>query len=279
MTVLRMTALVLGGVTLAACAQPVPDSGAGVGFQDYAQYQARQAQNEAALTGALPAPAAVTTSAIPSSDLAAAGIGVTPGAPLPGSVAAAPLGAPLGAPLAAPAGLAQPVTSLGAPVPGMEIDPSRVGAVEASPGNAAPALVTGNTAGNIFGISDEQDFDAVATRESIESDAARRAQQAAQYQVIAPTALQDPGDTGPNIVEYALTAPNRLGQAWYSRFFLSGEGRMQRNCSEYRSADEAQRDFLERGGPDRDPRGLDPDGDGFACGWDPAPFLAAVGRG
>ena len=30
------------------------------------------------------------------------------------------------------------------------------------------------------------------------------------------------------------------------------------------------------GGPERDPRGLDPDGDGFACDWDPAPFRAAV---
>jgi hypothetical protein len=34
---------------------------------------------------------------------------------------------------------------------------------------------------------------------------------------------------------------------------------------------------LARGGPDKDPRGLDPDGDGFACGWDPAPFLLAEG--
>ena len=53
---------------------------------------------------------------------------------------------------------------------------------------------------------------------------------------------------------------------------------MQRNCADYRTPDEAQRDFLTRGGPERDSRGLDPDGDGFACGWDPAPFRAAVGR-
>ena len=30
--------------------------------------------------------------------------------------------------------------------------------------------------------------------------------------------------------------------------------------------------FLEAGGPKRDRKGLDPDGDGFACAWDPRPF-------
>lgn len=128
------------------------------------------------------------------------------------------------------------------------------------------------------GISDEQEFAAVTTRETIESDAERRRQAAAAYQVIQPTALQAPATTGPNIVEYALNAPNSRGQAYYSRFILSGQGRFERNCASYRSADEAQRDFLARGGPERDSRGIDPDGDGFACGWDPAPFRAAVGR-
>jgi hypothetical protein len=252
-------------LVLSACASQVPDSGAGVGFTDYATYQLQQSQREAALTGAAVAPgtalpgapiAATTTvvppGGIPQSDLAAAGIGVAP-------VTTAPLGAPLSA------------TSL---TNGQ--DPGRSTGVQASPGNAAPALVTGSTSA---GISDEQDFDAVASRESIESDAARRAEQAAQYQVIQPTALPDaPASTGPNIVAYALAAPNRVGQEWYSRFMLSGQGRFERNCASYRSPDEAQRDFLINGGPERDPRGVDPDGDGFACGWDPAPFLAAVGR-
>ncbi|NDH39999.1 MAG: hypothetical protein EBY45_06195 [Gammaproteobacteria bacterium] len=30
--------------------------------------------------------------------------------------------------------------------------------------------------------------------------------------------------------------------------------------------------------PERDPMGLDPDGDGFACGWDPEPFRLAFGQ-
>lgn len=151
-----------------------------------------------------------------------------------------------------------------------------IGGGAAAPAPAAPAAPL---AIQSSGISDEQDFDAVSSRETIESDAARMAQAAANYQVIQPTALPErPASTGPDIVAYALGAPNRLGQAWYSRFIFSGQGRFRRNCATYRSADEAQRDFLARGGPERDPRGLDPDGDGFACGWDPAPFLAAVGR-
>jgi hypothetical protein len=132
------------------------------------------------------------------------------------------------------------------------------------------------------GISSEQDFDSVANERGIEDDAALRAQQQAAYTVIQPTALPTrDGDVGPNIVEYALNAPNRLGQEWYSRSILSinAQGKFERNCSGYRSPDEAQRDFLERGGPERDSRGIDPDGDGFACGWDPAPFLLVVGQG
>nr|WP_245731302.1 hypothetical protein [Loktanella fryxellensis] len=137
----------------------------------------------------------------------------------------------------------------------------------------APAAPSNNT-----GLSDEQSFEAVSNRETIESDARRRAQQAAALQVVMPSALpQRPADTGPNIVQYALDAPNRKGQEWYSRSIFSGQGKFRRNCATYTSPDAAQRDFLARGGPDRDPRGLDPDGDGFACGWDPAPFLLAAG--
>ena len=49
-----------------------------------------------------------------------------------------------------------------------------------------------------------------------------------------------------------------------------------RNCGKYPSDDQAQIAFLDRGGPERDRLGLDPDGDGYACGWDPAPFRNAV---
>lgn len=40
-----------------------------------------------------------------------------------------------------------------------------------------------------------------------------------------------------------------------------------RDCAEFPSGAEAQRFFLATGGPAVDPYGLDPDGDGLACGW------------
>ena len=151
-------------------------------------------------------------------------------------------------------------------------DPLRVQGLDASPSNPAPELVdVDGTA-----LSDEQSFDAVISRETIESDAERRAAQVAVREQVQPTAVPErPSNVGPNIVAYALEAPNALGEEWYSRSILSTENRFLRNCATYATADEAQRDFLARGGPERDRLGIDPDGDGFACNWDPAPFIAA----
>lgn len=220
-------------VALGACSPEVPNSG--VGFDDYATYEQQRAQREAALNGSASTP---FTAPAP----------VTTGGISSTELAQAGIGGGLGAPLSA-------------------LDPARTQGLQAAPGNAAPTIA------NNPGISDEQDFSAVSSRETIESDAQRRAQQAAAMVTVQPGALPTrPSDTGPNIVQYALSAPNVKGQEWYSRSLLSGQSRFQRNCAKYNTPDSAQRDFLARGGPDRDPRGIDPDGDGFACGWDPAPF-------
>lgn len=123
------------------------------------------------------------------------------------------------------------------------------------------------------GISDEQSFSAVSSRETIESDKARIERNRANYQVIAPTALpQRRGGMGPNIVEYALQTNNPVGQPLYSRVNPLRGSLNARNCAKYASPDLAQQAFLEAGGPDRDRHSLDPDGDGYACSWDPAPF-------
>ncbi len=140
-------------------------------------------------------------------------------------------------------------------------------------GTAAPASAA--AAGGIrnAGISDEQDFQAVAARETIESDAARIANNRAQYQQVQPTAVPErPRNTGPSIVEYALSTTNNVGEPLYKRFSLGGQKRFERNCASYGSPDLAQQAFLNSGGPKRDRYGIDPDGDGFACGWNPAPF-------
>ena len=224
----RMKKIVVLGVSLlalAACNQQVPDSGAGVGFNDYAQYELERASREAALQGTSGPTLAQNGAIVP----AAPGITTTE--------------------LAA-AGIAP--------------------AESAGPTDAEQAAPASNPE-----ISDEQSFSAVASRESIESDAERRARQAAAYQLIEATALPDrSGNAGPNIVQYALQAPNDRGETVFDRFGLSGEGRFQRNCAKYRTPDDAQRDFISRGGPQRDRLGIDPDGDGFACGWDPQAFRA-----
>ncbi|MEO0632844.1 MAG: hypothetical protein AAFY52_01760 [Pseudomonadota bacterium] len=144
--------------------------------------------------------------------------------------------------------------------------------VNASPSNAAPVIL------NNPGISDENDFDAVSSRRSIETDAARLAQRQQQYQVVQPTALPSRANAGPNIVQYALQTQHARGTRVYRRISVASSAKFRRNCAAYSSADEAQIDFLSNGGPRRDRKGLDPDGDGFACAWDPAPFRRAAGN-
>ena len=133
----------------------------------------------------------------------------------------------------------------------------------------------GAPAPNNPALSDEQDFSAVTARETIESDRERLAELRQQYEVIEPTALPDHApSTGPNIVEYALNTTNRVGESIYRRSALKLKS-SQRACARYASPDLAQLAFLAAGGPTRDRKNLDPDGDGFACAWDPTPFRLA----
>ena len=237
--------IALSILALGACATTDAHRARGVGFDDYSNYELERARREAALTSpqtSIIPPAKVTT--------------IVRNDPAPVSGTQAIASSEL-----ANAGIgqsrpAQPV--VGEPLSALN-----------------PVAVPSSNSG----ISDEQNFDAVAGRETIESDAARRAAQAAAREQVEPTAVPDrPSNTGPNIVEYAVNAPNVKGQEWYSRSLLTTQGRYQRNCADYATPDDAQRDFLARGGPERDRRGIDPDGDGFACGWDPAPFRAAFGN-
>lgn len=254
---IRLSVLVLLSVALAACTPPpVPDSGSGVGFQDYGTYLR---QREAALNTGAPAPAAPGT---PLTAIGAAPAPATTGFStdrIGAAINAAdgtPVGAPLNATGSAYTGTA-PVTATG----------------ERPRGDAPAGIRQENGEVANAAISDEQDFGAVSARETIESDKARIERNRAQYENIAPAALPTrPADTGPNIVEFALSTNHAPGTAVYRR---SGGGSADRACGKFASADLAQQAFLERGGPDRDRLGVDPDGDGFACGWDPRPFRTA----
>lgn len=236
---LAMTCIALG---LAACTPPIPESGdAGVGFQDYGSYIDRQQR-----AGGPPA----TTVVPPGTGFSPAGVSAALDR-ADGTVAPAP-GALIGADPS---------------------DPNR------PRGNAPAGIQTEN--GEILqprtgAISDEQDFGAVSGRETIESDKARIERNRSQYVVVQPGALPTrPGDTGPNIVDYALATKHAPGTQLHKRSSFRATDQVAA-CARYGSPDLAQEAFLAKGGPDRDRLGLDSDGDGFACTWDPRPFRSAL---
>jgi len=239
---------------LGACAT-LPDSGAGVGFDN--SLTAPRTAPLGPTASALPPPQAISGEVLPQAPTAA------PADPVQLAASQA-LGTP-------PQGQQDIIRDAAAALDAASQN-SGVAPVEASPANPAPVLL-GNPS-----LSDENDFGAVAQRDSIESDAERIAQNVAQYQVIAPTAVPSRAGvaTQPNIVEYALQTSHPRGTRVWQRIGLNMAARAERACAKYPSPDQAQIDFLASGGPQRDRRGLDPDGDGFACAWDPAPFRAAV---
>ncbi|NBR91332.1 MAG: hypothetical protein EBS68_15745 [Rhodobacteraceae bacterium] len=236
-------------VALAACAPEVPDSASGAGFENYSTYSQKQAARDAQLsTSALPSPLAVSTETL-SSAAPAAPIGTAEAIAATEEIEAEALASATAAAL----------------------NSGRV-PLEASPSNPPPAVV------NAAGISEETNFSAVSAQRSIQDDAARRETLKSQYQVIQPTALPTrSGSTGPNIVEFALSTSNAVGTPLYKRLGIAAAQRYDRNCAKYPSADLAQQDFLARGGPKTDRMGLDPDGDGFACSWNPEPFRKVRG--
>lgn len=245
-------------IYLAACAPAVPDSGPGVGFDNSPDAQRAR---ELALSGASPPQQLVRPGVVSSEYPAQPGTYPAAGAPLAASGVAAAT-----SPRAAPGGTddiaAQTAAALAASSPdGVTGQP-----VAQAPLDANAPLV-----------SDENDFAAVSARRSIEQDAQHIEQTRAQYTVVEPSALPDrPGGTQPNIVQYALETSHPRGQRIYSRSGINLAAKARRRCAGYASADLAQMDFLAKGGPRRDKLGLDPDGDGYACAWNPAPYRQAA---
>lgn len=259
------SALVMG--FLAACAPAVPDSGPGAGFNNSDDVQRAR---EAALNTGQPL--------VPPSVLSGESAGLS-----------APTGAtPTGAPLSAtrvpaqPTVLARPQPQLQTAASGSSADiaaetAAALAAVSTGSGQAASPTGPAGAVPNNSSISDENDFGAVSDRETIESDAERIASARAQYQVIAPTALPTrTGSSQPNIVDFALSTSNPRGSRIYTRSGFNSAAKAARNCARFASPDQAQMAFLAQGGPQKDRKGLDPDGDGFACSWDPAPFRQAT---
>lgn len=250
--IIRLPLILAAGVALAACQPAIPDSARGVGFgDDFAQ---QQRARDAALAN---------------------GTRVPP----PAQVSSAPLGAP---PLAgsAEATAAETARVLAATRQGANnglgttaTTSAGLAPVNASPTNAQPPVV------NSAGISNENNFDAVAGQRSIDADAARLAANRSQYQVIQPEALPNRTASGPNVVAYALQTSHPRGTQRHRRTGFNKQAKFDRACAAFVNNDEAQLEFLRRGGPEKDRKGMDPDGDGYACGWDPAPYRSASQQG
>lgn len=266
---MRIPLLVAALAGVAACSPQIPDSAAGVGFGDYDQYEATQSTRAAA--AAIPPAGAISDETAPppaASELAAASPTPTPR----GATTVQPIASARTTATATTAtDSAELAAETEALLAAMRANSGQV-PLEASPDNPPPQTVTTGA-----GISAENDFEAVGAVRSIEADAEFLARTRQQYKVIKPTALPSRDAAKiPNIVEYALRTHHPVGTKVYSRIGLNKQARYERNCAAYPSPDQAQIDFLARGGPKRDRKGLDPDGDGYACDWDPAPFRKAV---
>lgn len=231
---LILPAVFVSPLALAACAPPVPDSGAGFG-----EATAYNMAREGALNTGAPI--------------------VAPGAQpiVSGGVTAQPIG---GSPIAA---------TPAAPAPTGGFDPNALGAAidRAAGVPAAAPVATGAPMATVAG-----------------SVAPVAAPVPAAVPAPAPAPVTPPanvpvvtggGTGGPNLVQYALSTTNAVGVPVYQRSSLSLRS-PEKVCAGYGSPDLAQLAFLEAGGPQKDRKGLDPDGDGFACAWDPSPFRNAV---
>lgn len=162
-------------------------------------------------------------------------------------------------------------------VSGPQPVPSAPDSTQQSPIVNADAAAPSDTPAALIGepnnptISQSQDFAVASAQDTIESDAARLEALKQDYRVIEKTEVATRGSSV-NLAAYALSQKQPVGEKTYRR--SSGSAGQ---CGRYRNdPEEAQRVFLNVGGPENDRRGLDRDGDGFACDWNPDTYRAML---
>lgn len=168
-----------------------------------------------------------------------------------------------------------PPVDTGTSVPGTATA-SSIGGVELPPGvtMAPPGTTTAEAAPGVGRTLDQDKLNLLQTTlEEQKVDAAiaekKLAQDRSQLVIVQPGALPDKVD-GVNIALFAQQTTNPVGTRIYDR--RGGGVSFGSSCSRFKNPDDAQRAFLAGGGPEVDKYGLDPDGDGFACSWDPTPY-------
>ncbi len=142
------------------------------------------------------------------------------------------------------------------------------------PASSGALLANGDPAANGPALDDDKINLMQWTLEQQKIDAAiaerNLANARSQLVIVQPGPLPNHPE-GVNIALFAQQTTNQVGQSIYPRSVgarIGGVG----NCGRFRDADAAQRAFLAGGGPQSDRYGIDPDGDGFACKWDPTPY-------
>lgn len=118
------------------------------------------------------------------------------------------------------------------------------------------------TAADIAGTAPRQQTAAVSTGAADAPQLPANAQRA--------TTGPYPGST-PVLVRYAHAEKQNPGTVTYPRTSIDANA-ASRVCTTFANPAAAQTAFIAAGGPLVDARGMDPDGDGFVCGWDPRPY-------
>ena len=87
-------------------------------------------------------------------------------------------------------------------------------------------------------------------------------------------AQAQPAGSADALTRYAQSQRHAVGTAVFPRAGGSMADAA-KACARFPNPDASQLQFLASGGPQQDPLGMDPDGDGFVCGWTPATQLAS----
>lgn len=233
------TGLLFALATLAACADfGAPTTYAamssGVGFGDYQQHlRAREAARNSGVPFSIP-PETARPAGMAAPE--------RPGAPLP-----LPMAAQAGPVQSAPHDQSAPHETSGAMPGGQDTG-----------GDARPVELADSTNFQPAPFGSRPEGAEIAPTGSTE--------------IVHVTSVPQGGASGPNVLAYALQTTHSVGTQMYRRNNPLRWSRWERNCLQFSSQDLAQEAFLAAGGPERDPNHLDPDGDGFACWWDPEPL-------
>jgi len=179
----------------------------------------------------------------------------------------------------------QPVAT-GAPMPtiaseALPMTPPAGGPVTVIPANPAPAAAPAMASAAVpagdttrpGGVSDSTNFQPLPFGQR---PAGAEIPPSGATELVQVASVPTGAASGPNVMAYALQTRHNVGTEMYRRNNPLRWARWERACLQYPSQDLAQEAFLAAGGPERDPNHLDPDGDGFACWWDPQVYRRAA---